>query len=169
MPDQPRPDRPRRPVVLLLLGLFGAFALAAVLAGDAFGSAPPRGAAGESAVEGSGAVHPVVAARPNQSGPLAVQYTSPAQNDVGVDSQATVLVQFNHPVEPITALTQRSTRTVLSFDPPVNGAGHWLTSSLYVFRPDGLQPNAHYTVHVLQQLSDQPDGQLPQEYVFGFD
>src|SRR5689334_19549027 len=144
MPDQPRQVRSRRSPVLLLLGLLGALTLAAMLAGDAFGSAP--GGPEDGTLEAGGALNQRAVGQPAQGGQLAVEYTFPAQNDVEVDSQANVLVQFNRPVAPLTALAQRSTRSVLAFDPPVTGAGHWLTSSLYVFRPDALQPNAHYSV-----------------------
>ncbi|HZP23917.1 MAG TPA: Ig-like domain-containing protein, partial [Terriglobales bacterium] len=167
MPDQPRHQRSGRSPVLLILCLLGAVALAAMLAGDAFGSAG-SGSGDDGSGEAAGALNRSAAGQPAASGQLAVQYTFPAQHDAEVDAQANVLVQFNRPVAPITALAQRSSQPVLAFDPPVNGAGHWLTSSLYVFRPDALQPNAHYSVRVLQRLSDLPDGQLPQEYVFDF-
>ncbi len=179
MPDQPRPDRKRRSRFVIALAFLTSLTLAAMLAGGVFGSTSRAGAdshdsaGGTDAVNSSGgaarAVDKLSANQPGQSGQLAVQYTFPAQNDVEVDAQATVLVQFNRPVSALTALAQRNNQPVLVFDPPATGSGHWLTSSLYVFRPDALQPDTHYSVRVLQQLSDLPDGQLPQEYIFGFD
>jgi uncharacterized protein YfaS (alpha-2-macroglobulin family) len=103
------------------------------------------------------------------SAPLAVQYSFPAPNDVEVDTQARILVQFTRPVAPLAAIAQRADRPALAFDPPVPGSGKWLTSALYVFQPQpGLQAATTYQVQVLTDLSDLPGGSLAEPYAFSF-
>lgn len=108
----------------------------------------------------------------NQAGPndlLTVQYTFPAQDDVEVDTQATVMVQFNRPVAALTAIAQRPSIPVLAFDPPVGGTGRWLTSALYTFKPSpGFQAGTRYHAQVLTNLSDLPGGTLAAPYDFYF-
>ncbi|MHB8576167.1 MAG: Ig-like domain-containing domain, partial [Dehalococcoidia bacterium] len=100
---------------------------------------------------------------------LSVQYTFPATNDVQVDAQALVYVQFSKPVALLSALEQQSSQSVLSFDPTVAGTGKWLTSALYTFKPDpGLAPDTTYTVQVQPNLSSLPGGTLTQPYSWAF-
>ncbi|MCA9973520.1 MAG: Ig-like domain-containing protein, partial [Anaerolineales bacterium] len=79
-------------------------------------------------------------------GDLAVSQVSPADGvtDVALDSALTVI--FNRPVIPLQvdqsglrspdADFQALTASLLTIDPPVSGAGEWINTSVFVFRPD---------------------------------
>src|SRR5262249_49134745 len=96
-------------------------------------------------------------------------YTFPAKDDVEVDTQALILVQFTRAVAPLTALSQRQSLPILSFNPPVTGTGKWLTSALYTFRPNpALQAGTTYSAEVETPLSDLRGADLAAPYDFSF-
>jgi uncharacterized protein YfaS (alpha-2-macroglobulin family) len=87
-------------------------------------------------------------------GDLRVQRRFPADGESGVATDAAILVQFTVPVVPVTTLQAATGAPVLRIEPPVAGAGTWLTSSMYRFRPaDGWQGSTTYTVTILPSLT----------------
>ena len=104
------------------------------------------------------------------AGVLEVANVIPAPNDVEVPEGVQVLVQFTRSVVPLTVLSEQSEDAVLNFDPPLEGTGEWLNTSLYRFVPseDALEPNTTYEVTVPAELTDQPDGVLPADYTWSF-
>jgi len=67
---------------------------------------------------------------------------APDAADVAIDSDVTVM--FNRPVVPLTSISnQRNLPQPVTFDPPIEGSGEWLNTSIYVFHPEGsLQAGA---------------------------
>lgn len=87
------------------------------------------------------------------AGPLEVISTSPASNaeEVAVGrKQIKIIIQFNHPVVPLTSVEeQRGLLQPLSFSPPLAGSGVWLNTYTYSFTPaQDLQVATEYTVKV---------------------
>ena len=57
----------------------------------------------------------------------------------------------------------------LVFDPPVEGTGEWLNTSIYEFKPtDGLRGGTEYTVTVKAGLTDVTGSELPEDYKWAF-
>ncbi len=83
-------------------------------------------------------------------GKLEVANVIPAPNDVEVPEGVQVLVQFTRSVVPLTVLSEQPEGEVLVFDPPLEGTGEWLNTSLYRFVPaeDAIEPNTTYSVTV---------------------
>ncbi|MDO8690207.1 MAG: Ig-like domain-containing protein, partial [Dehalococcoidia bacterium] len=102
-------------------------------------------------------------------GKLLVQNVIPAAGSAEVGADTEVLVQFNRPVAPLTALGQPAGGEVLRLNPPIAGKGKWLTSTSYVFRPDqGLAPSTRYTATVSRVVSDALGGSLEADYAWAF-
>ncbi|MDP2663018.1 MAG: Ig-like domain-containing protein [Dehalococcoidia bacterium] len=102
-------------------------------------------------------------------GKLQVQNVIPAAGSAEVEADTEVLVQFNRPVAPLTALGQPAGGEVLRLNPPIAGKGKWLTSTSYVFRPDqGLAPSTRYTATVSRLVSDAQGGSLDTDYAWAF-
>ncbi len=82
--------------------------------------------------------------------PLAVVSTQPPDKATGVtvDKAATrLMVQFNHPVVPLTSVeAQRSLPQAIRIEPALAGAGEWLNTSTFLFTPSqDLAPATAYT------------------------
>ncbi len=103
-------------------------------------------------------------------GKLAVEMVVPDRDSAEITLDSAVLVQFNRPVAPLTVLEEESPQgDVLRFEPAVTGRGKWLTSTIYVFRPDsGLQPATQYRATVPAGVSDTVGGSLEEDYVWSF-
>ena len=101
-------------------------------------------------------------------GQLEVAYVIPGDGDAEVPAEAQILVQFNRSVAPLTVLQEGPGATVLEFDPPIEGAGEWLNTSLYRFIPTNLQPSATYTVRIPAGLTSAVDGVLETDYTWSF-
>jgi uncharacterized protein YfaS (alpha-2-macroglobulin family) len=91
--------------------------------------------------------------------------------DVLTSSQITVL--FSQPVVPLAIHEERDELLQpIIFDPPVEGTGKWVNTSLYVFTPDTpLTGSTRYALHISESLA--PYGQeeslaLGEEYVWQF-
>lgn len=85
--------------------------------------------------------------------PLAVLFTQPAPNasDVPVDKEQTnLIIQFNHPVVPLTGVeAQAALPQPFTVQPPIPGRGEWLNTATYVFTPtQDLLVSTVYTVTV---------------------
>lgn len=82
--------------------------------------------------------------------PLAVTATQPSDDatDIGVEGQ--IVVSFNHPVVPLTGgKAQADLPQPLTIEPALDGAGEWLTTSIYQFTPaTGFAGATQYRVTV---------------------
>ncbi|MDP2948432.1 MAG: Ig-like domain-containing protein, partial [Chloroflexota bacterium] len=103
-------------------------------------------------------------------GKLAVEMVVPDRDSVEIALDSAVLMQFNRPVAPLTVLEEESPQgDILRFEPSVTGRGKWLTSTIYVFRPDsGLQPATQYRATVPAGVSDTVGGSLEEDYIWSF-
>ena len=104
------------------------------------------------------------------AGALTVDSVIPAPDDVEVPANAQVLVQFSRSVAPLTTLQEQPAAPVLFIDPPLQGKGEWLNTSLYRFTPDpgAVAPFTRYTMRIPARLTDEPDGALPQDYAWSY-
>ena len=101
-------------------------------------------------------------------GRLEVASVIPGDGDANVPTNAQVLVQFNRSVAPLTVLQEGPGEAVLEFDPPLEGTGEWLNTSLYRFIPTNLEPSTTYSVRIPAGLSSASDGVLEADYTWSF-
>ncbi|OQY18689.1 MAG: hypothetical protein B6I34_10385 [Anaerolineaceae bacterium 4572_32.1] len=103
-------------------------------------------------------------------GYLEVTAAQPADGTEEVDMETRVTVMFNRPVVPLTSIGQMADLPQpLSFDPPVQGQGEWLNTSIYIFTPDyGFAPATAYTARVASGLADTTGGVLAEDYTWTF-
>lgn len=103
-------------------------------------------------------------------GKLEVSYVFPPDGAREVALDASLMVQFNRSVAPLTVIDQRGPEGILQFSPPVEGEGHWLNTSLYTFRAggEGWAPATTYTVTIEAGLANQLGGRLENDYTFSF-
>ncbi|MCY4617693.1 MAG: Ig-like domain-containing protein, partial [Chloroflexi bacterium] len=101
-------------------------------------------------------------------GGLEVAYFVPGDGDIEVPVDAQILVQFNRSVAPLTVLSDVSGPSVLEFQPPLEGAGEWLNTSLFRFKPDSLAPSTNYTVRVRAGLTSAIGEQLISNFSWSF-
>ncbi|HHS98282.1 MAG TPA: alpha-2-macroglobulin, partial [Chloroflexi bacterium] len=93
----------------------------------------------------------------------------PGTEDVAPD--ATVTVMFNRPVVPLRLVSAPSPEmpSPLQFDPPVEGTGEWVNTSIYIFRPtEGFLPGRTYRVTVPAGLADTTGGVLKEDFTWSF-
>ena len=102
------------------------------------------------------------------AGQLEVAHVIPGDGDTGVPANAQLLVQFNRSVAALTVLQEGPAPPVLEFDPPIEGHGEWLNTSLYRFIPDDLQPSTTYSVRVPAGLTSAADGVLESDFTWSF-
>lgn len=103
-------------------------------------------------------------------GRLEVASVFPADGEREVPLGAPVMVQFNRSVAPLTVIEERGPEGIIEFDPPVEGEGRWLNTSLYTFTPggDGWAPATRYTARVKAGLANRLGARLEEDYVFSF-
>ncbi|MCY3507294.1 MAG: Ig-like domain-containing protein [Chloroflexi bacterium] len=101
-------------------------------------------------------------------GQLEVTSVIPDDGDTNVPTNAQILVQFNRSVAPLTVLQEGPAASVLEFDPPLEGAGEWLNTSLYRFIPTNLEPSTTYSVRIRAGLTSAADGVLEADYTWSF-
>ena len=101
-------------------------------------------------------------------GELEVVYVIPGDGDREVPSNAQILVQFNRGVAALTVLQEGPGPPVLEFDPPLDGHGEWLNTSLYRFIPSDLQPSTEYRVRIPAGLTSAVDGVLKEDFEWSF-
>ncbi|MCE7984839.1 MAG: hypothetical protein DYG89_27010 [Caldilinea sp. CFX5] len=82
--------------------------------------------------------------------PLTVTSTQPRDGATAVDTDSQLVVVFDRPVVELTGLNdQASLPQPLTIEPAVEGAGEWLNTSIYVFKPTvGLAGGTDYTVTI---------------------
>ena len=87
---------------------------------------------------------------------LAVSEVFPASGTQDIGLNAAITVVFNRPVVPlVTSVDQASLPNPLVITPEVAGKGEWVTSSIYVFKPDlSLQGGTSYFLTVPAGLTD---------------
>ncbi len=106
-------------------------------------------------------------------GYLEVAQVIPAPDSEDVEATTTVTVIFNRPVVPLTAIRRGGVASSLpqpvTFDPPIEGTGEWLNTSIYVFTPaQALPGGTRYTARIAAGLSDTTGGVLAEDYVWSF-
>lgn len=103
------------------------------------------------------------------TGPLAVAATQPTDGNAETDPNGNVVVIFNRPVVPLTsAEEQANLPQPLTFDPPVEGRGQWISTSVYQFTPSSpLAGGTTYQVTV-DALTDVAGETMAEPYTFGF-
>ncbi|MBN1936595.1 MAG: Ig-like domain-containing protein, partial [Anaerolineae bacterium] len=104
------------------------------------------------------------------TGFLTVTQAQPTDETVEVAMDSRVTVMFNRPVVPLVAVADMvNLPQPLSFDPPVEGKGEWLNTSIYVWTPsDGFAPSTTYNVTVGAGLQDTTGGVLAEDYAWSF-
>lgn len=103
-------------------------------------------------------------------GKLEVSSVFPEDGAREVALDAAVMVQFNRSVAPLTVIEERGPEGIIEFDPPVQGQGRWLNTSLYAFKPaeEGWAPATRYRARIKAGLANELGAQLAQEYAFSF-
>lgn len=102
------------------------------------------------------------------TGLLTVQQAIPGEGDTEVPLNVPILVQFSRSVAPLTTLSAQSTTPVVEFDPPLEGTGEWLNTSIYRFVPTDLQPYTTYRLRIPAGLTSAADGVLREDYSWSF-
>jgi len=82
--------------------------------------------------------------------PLQVTSTQPSHEAQEVSTDSQIIVIFNRPVVPLTGVDEQADLPQpLTIDPPVEGTGQWLNTSVYTFQPTlGLAGATTYNVTV---------------------
>lgn len=103
-------------------------------------------------------------------GNLRVSQTQPADGATEVERDIAITVVFNRPVVPLTDLKRaQNLPQPLRLDPPVEGAGEWLNTSIYIFRPTaGLAGATTYRATVPAGLQDATGSVLAEDYSWTF-
>ena len=104
-------------------------------------------------------------------GYLAVSQVVPAPGATGVEADSTITVMFNRPVVPLTAVSDPAFEDLpqpITLDPPVEGEGEWLNTSIYRFTPAEAVGGTSFTARVEAGLTDTTGGVLEDEYVWTF-
>ncbi len=104
-------------------------------------------------------------------GYLEVTQVIPEPDTSDVEPTASVTVMFNRPVVPLQLVSAPSTEmpSPLTFDPPVEGTGEWINTSIYIFRPEtSFTPGTSYQATVAAGLSDTTGGVLEKDFSWTF-
>jgi len=105
-------------------------------------------------------------------GYLEVAQVIPAPDTEDVETESTITVIFNRPVVPLTAVSDPDYAALpqpLTSDPPIEGSGEWLNTSIYVFTPaEPLAGGTTYTARIAAGLTDTTGGVLAEDYVWSF-
>ncbi len=103
-------------------------------------------------------------------GPLEVAAIVPDAGAEGVAADAWIVVTFNRPVVPLVSTEQLDDLpTPIEIDPPVEGAGEWLNTSIYVFNPaEALRGGTNYTVRVPAGLIAVDGAELGEDFSWSF-
>jgi len=107
------------------------------------------------------------------SGAIQVGQVFPADGTQGVSNDSVITVLFNRPVVPLrVAEEQTNLINPLVIDPPVEGYGEWVNTSVFVYHPSGkLLSSTMYTVTIPAGLEDQTgsgSAPLPEEVRWTF-
>ncbi len=105
-------------------------------------------------------------------GYLDVSQVVPASEAVDVETDSTITVMFNRPVVPLTAVSDPAYEGLpqpLTLDPPVEGDGEWLNTSIFTFTPEEpLAGGTTYRAKIEAGLSDTTGGVLEEDTSWQF-
>ncbi|NDJ86707.1 MAG: hypothetical protein GYB66_12540 [Chloroflexi bacterium] len=103
-------------------------------------------------------------------GYLEVAEVLPADGSQNIGLNTTLTVVFNRPVVALVSISdQEQLPDPLQIDPPLEGEGEWLNTSIYLFEPDeGLTGGTTYTVTVPKGLKTASGSVLAQDYRYSF-
>jgi uncharacterized protein YfaS (alpha-2-macroglobulin family) len=102
-------------------------------------------------------------------GYLTVSEVLPADGTTLVATDSAITAIFNRPVVPlVTVEDMADLPEPLVIEPAVDGAGEWLNTSIYIFRPERLAGGTTYTVTVPDGLKDVTGGVLDEDFVWSF-
>ncbi len=103
-------------------------------------------------------------------GYLEVTSVQPSAGAQDIDPASLITVVFNRPVVPLTGVdAQAGLPQPLVFEPAVKGAGRWVNTSVYSFKPDSLLgAGLTYSVTVTTPLSDTTGGELAEPFTWQF-
>jgi uncharacterized protein YfaS (alpha-2-macroglobulin family) len=104
-------------------------------------------------------------------GYLEVAQVIPEPNARDIPPDTPVTIMFNRPVVPLQLVSApvADMPVPVVFDPPVEGTGEWVNTSIYVFRPrTGFVPGKTYRATVPAGLSDTTGGVLEEDYTWQF-
>ncbi len=109
----------------------------------------------------------------NTIGQLQVSQVFPADGTIDVETDAIITAMFNRPVVPlVVGEDQASLPQPLRISPFVSGQGEWLSTSVYIFRPDEpLTGGTLFTAFIEAGLSDSSnieETRLAQDYLWHF-
>ncbi|NIM92240.1 MAG: hypothetical protein GTO18_00790 [Anaerolineales bacterium] len=107
----------------------------------------------------------------NTVGELQVSQTFPENGTFDVASDSVITAIFNRPVVPLVIAEERDTLpNPLEINPPVEGQGEWVNTSVFAFRPkEPLRGGTTYSVTVEAGLTDVlQETQLGEDYVWYF-
>lgn len=101
--------------------------------------------------------------------PLLVTATQPNDGATEIATDSQIVVSFNRPVVPLVGLDQQAELPQpLTIEPAVDGAGQWLNTSIYAFKPRlGLAGATEYRVTV-EQLASVVGETMAGPMTFGF-
>lgn len=104
-------------------------------------------------------------------GYLEVTQVIPEPGTADVEPDTAVTVMFNRPVVPLQLVSApvSDLPVPLQFDPPVEGSGEWINTSIYIFRPvTGFTPGQTYQAAIPAGLSDTTGGVLESDFTWAF-
>jgi len=105
-------------------------------------------------------------------GYLEVAQVIPAPGTEEAEAESTITVIFNRPVAPLTAVSDPAYAELpqpVAFDPPLEGEGEWLNTSIYTFTPEEpLAGGTTFTALIEAGLEDTTGGVLAEDYEWSF-
>jgi len=102
-------------------------------------------------------------------GELNIVQTIPTDGTTDIEANPTLTVIFNRPVVPLVSIEEmKNLKNPLVIDPPAEGAGEWLSTSIYTYKPKQLVGGTKYTVTVKAGLTDVTGSALAQDASFSF-
>lgn len=103
-------------------------------------------------------------------GALRIGEVTPAPDAEDVDIASPILVSFNRPVEPLVSTENMADLPdPLIIEPPVQGVGEWLNTSIYRFTPtEPLGGSTTYTITVGAGLTAVDGAELAEDYIWTF-
>jgi|GEM_PF-1780864 len=99
---------------------------------------------------------------------LTVRAVSPAADAVDVAKATTIVVSFDRPVAALSGVGEASTPSPLVSNPPLAGAGRWVTSSLYSWNAVSLRGATVYHLRVPAGLAAIDGTRLQSPYAWSF-
>ncbi|MHB0869769.1 MAG: Ig-like domain-containing protein [Chloroflexota bacterium] len=98
---------------------------------------------------------------------LSVVTVQPADGATDVAANSSLVVQFSYPIVPLG--TTGGEPNPLRIEPALKGKGRWVTTSLYMFQPEGGFPaGVRFIVTVPKGLADTAGSALAEDYSWSF-